>query len=150
MSTGNQIVEKRYNDLLSWYEEHKKLSRCCYYLLQVTVILFSVLTPVVMLVDELSSISWLAGLLPAIAAIAASIQTLFKFNETWISRAEASERLKSEFVYYQSRIGPLYSSDLAEEKVTANFLDRIEQINRYERTLWVSIQEKDQASELKN
>ena len=144
MSTPDQDVEERYHELLHWFEGHKSMSRISYYALQVIIIVFSALTPVIILIDVDDGNKWIEGLLPAIAAVAASMQTLFKFNETWVSRAEASERLKSEYVYFKSRIGSLYSSNLPKEKVLENFLNRIEQINRQERITWTSIREKSE------
>ncbi|NAW56942.1 MULTISPECIES: DUF4231 domain-containing protein [unclassified Vibrio] len=142
MDNKSQNVEERYWELLHWFDKHKTSSRVFYYLFQIITILFSALTPIVILAELDAPYNLLEAVLPAMAAIAASIQALFKFNETWVSRAEASERLKSEFIYYKSRIGPLYSENITQNQVVGNFLDRIEEINRLERSVWVSIQEK--------
>ncbi|ELA3117903.1 DUF4231 domain-containing protein, partial [Vibrio vulnificus] len=145
MSRKCQNVEERYFELLYWFDSHKKSSMVSYYFFQVVVILFSTITPVVILIDLGEGYKWLEGLLPAVAALAAGIQSLFKFNETWVSRAEASERLKSEFVYFKSRIGVLYDDTIHVDKAAENFLNRIEEINRLERNVWVTLQEKSRS-----
>ena len=147
MNSRKDIIEERYQDLLSWYDKNKTNSRIFYYTFQVAVILCSALTPIVMIVVEPDELLWLKGLLPSIAAISASLLTLFKFNETWLSRAQASENLKSEYVFYKSRVGTLYSCDMPEDEAESNFLKRIEIINSAERTVWVSIRESTQIEE---
>lgn len=144
MSMKCQNIEERYFDLLHWYESHKTTSRVSYYFFQILVILFSTLAPVILLI-EIEGYRWLEGLFPAVAALAAGVQSLFKFNETWVSRAEASERLKSEYVYYKSRIGALYAEGVSNDQAAENFLNRIEEINRLERSVWVTLQEKSRA-----
>lgn len=142
MCTEKNIIEQRYKELNSWFERYKKRSCFYYYACQITVILCSALTPIAMMIFK-SDGNWGVAILPVIVVIVASIQTLFRFNETWVSRAEASERLKSEHTYYKSGLGTLYSSSLPEKEVLKNFLDKIEQINREERLSWASIQEKN-------
>ncbi len=84
-------------------EENKKVrseARFLYYLLQIITIVFSGVTPLLVLVDKLDTgpiwLNWLPVVFPAIASIIASIATSFPFEDNWLSANRAVELLEAE------------------------------------------------------
>ncbi|NEP77330.1 MAG: DUF4231 domain-containing protein [Okeania sp. SIO3C4] len=98
-----QEVEKalRYTqELIDDYKSTRKQARNIYYLLQLGTIVFSGVTPILVLVDKLETgqpwLKWLPVICPAIASIVASVVTSFPFQENWISANRVVELLEAE------------------------------------------------------
>ena len=98
-----QAVEKalRYTqELIDDYKKTRKKARNIYYILQLGTIVFSGVTPILVLVDKLETgqvwLKWLPVICPAIASIVASIVTSFPFQENWISANRVVELLEAE------------------------------------------------------
>ncbi|MGD1716935.1 DUF4231 domain-containing protein [Dapis sp. BLCC M172] len=87
-------------ELIQEYKKTRVESRFYYYLLQVVTIIFSGVTPLLVLVDKLDTgpvwLNWLPVIFPAIASIIASISTAFPFEDTWLSANRATELLEAE------------------------------------------------------
>ncbi|NET25859.1 DUF4231 domain-containing protein [Okeania sp. SIO1I7] len=98
-----QEVEKalRYTqELIDDYKKTRKKARNIYYILQLGTIIFSGVTPILVLVDKLETgqawLKWLPVICPAIASIVASVVTSFPFQENWISANRVVELLEAE------------------------------------------------------
>ncbi|MDJ0555787.1 MAG: DUF4231 domain-containing protein [Microcoleaceae cyanobacterium MO_207.B10] len=98
-----QAVEKalRYTqELIDDYKKTRKQARNIYYTLQLGTIVFSGVTPILVLVDKLETgqpwLKWLPIICPAIASIVASVVTSFPFQENWISANRIVELLEAE------------------------------------------------------
>lgn len=98
-----QAVEKalRYTqELIDDYKNTRRQARNIYYILQLGTIVFSGVTPILVLVDKLEAgqnwLKWLPVICPAIASIVASVVTSFPFQENWISANRVVELLEAE------------------------------------------------------
>jgi hypothetical protein len=87
-------------DLIDDYKKARNLARTLYYVLQLSTIVFSGVTPILVLVDKLETgnplLKWLPVICPAIASIVASIVTSFPFQKNWVAANKAVELLEAE------------------------------------------------------
>lgn len=87
-------------ELIDDYKKTRSICRNLYCILQMTTILFSGVTPILVLVDKLQTADswarWLPVIFPAIASIVASIVTSFPFQENWIAANATVELLEAE------------------------------------------------------
>ncbi|MUG95064.1 DUF4231 domain-containing protein [Scytonema sp. UIC 10036] len=87
-------------DLIEDYKRTRTSSRNIYYAAQIATIVFSGVTPILVLVDKLEAgvswLKWLPVICPAIASIVASIVTSFPFQENWIAANSSVELLEAE------------------------------------------------------
>jgi len=87
-------------ELIEDYKKTRVQSRFFYYLLQIVTIIFSGVTPLLVLVDKLDTgpvwLNWLPVIFPAIASIVASLSTSFPFEDNWLSANRAAELLEAE------------------------------------------------------
>ncbi|NEQ35252.1 MAG: DUF4231 domain-containing protein [Okeania sp. SIO3I5] len=87
-------------ELIEDYKKTRVQSRFFYYLLQIVTIIFSGVTPLLVLVDKLDTgpvwLNWLPVIFPAIASIVASLSTSFPFEDKWLSSNRAIELLEAE------------------------------------------------------
>lgn len=99
-------------DLINDYKKTRNLARTFYYILQMTTIVFSGVTPILVLVDKLESgqpwLKWLPVICPAIASIVASIVTSFPFQKNWVAANTAVELLEAEQEKFILGITPAY------------------------------------------
>jgi hypothetical protein len=117
-STKNPIAPAREKalqysqELINDYKRTRNLSRNLYYGLQMATIVFSGVTPILVLVDKLEAnqawLKWLPVIFPAIASIVASIVTSFPFQENWISANTTVESLEAEQEKFVLGITPSY------------------------------------------
>ncbi|NMF65800.1 DUF4231 domain-containing protein [Brasilonema octagenarum] len=117
-STKNPIAPAREKalqysqELIDDYKKTRNLSRNLYYSLQIGTIVFSGVTPILVLVDKLepgqSLLKWLPVIFPAIASIVASVVTSFPFQENWISANTTVESLEAEQEKFVLGITPSY------------------------------------------
>lgn len=123
----------RYNSQVTWYEKTKTDARRLFYLCQTLVIVFSGITPVLILSTD--SKFWQA-IFPAIAAILAGILGIWQFQEAWRRRALALEALKSEFVKFDTKSGDDYGSSVTEGQAIEQFVLKMESIIANEVADW--------------
>ena len=87
-------------ELIDDYKKLRQNSRNFYYIFQISTIVLSSLTPILVLLDKVDvsipAIKWLPVIFPAIAAIVTSISTSFPLQETWVSANTAVELLEAE------------------------------------------------------
>ncbi|MBD2773848.1 DUF4231 domain-containing protein [Iningainema tapete] len=87
-------------ELIDDYKRTRTSSRNIYYAAQLATVVFSGVTPILVLVDKLEAgvswLKWLPVICPAIASIVASIVTSFPFQENWIAANTSVELLEAE------------------------------------------------------
>ncbi|MEM9542029.1 MAG: DUF4231 domain-containing protein [Cyanobacteria bacterium P01_E01_bin.42] len=86
-------------ELIDDYKKVRKVSRNYYYIFQISTIILSGVTPILVLVDKQESIPylrWLPVIFPALAAIVTSISTSFPFQERWVNANQTVEKLEAE------------------------------------------------------
>jgi len=94
------------------YKKTRDQSRSLYYVLQISTIVFSGITPILVLTDKIESAQswakWLPVVCPAIASIVASVVTSFPFQEMSISANTTVELLESEQEKFILGVGQSY------------------------------------------
>ncbi len=87
-------------ELIDDYKKIRGTSRSLYYTLQLATVVFSGITPILVLVDKLdvgiSWFKWLPVIFPAVASIVASIVTSFPFQENSVAANTTVELLEAE------------------------------------------------------
>ncbi|MDJ0661685.1 MAG: DUF4231 domain-containing protein [Crocosphaera sp.] len=97
--------------LVSDYSSTRNNARNFYYFLQISTIIFSGVTPVLVLVDKLDTgpawLNWLPVVLPALASIFASFSTSFPLETRWKESNKVVENLEAEQEKFSLRITKL-------------------------------------------
>ncbi|MDY6941039.1 MAG: DUF4231 domain-containing protein [Cyanobacteriota bacterium] len=106
-------------DLITDYQKTRRNSRNIYYMSQISTIILSGITPILVVVERLDSgpvwFKWLPVIFPAVAAIVSSIVTSFPFQENWIEANKIVELLEAEQEKFVLGISPAYRCyDIAE------------------------------------
>lgn len=87
-------------ELIDDYKTVRWQSRTLYYVFQISTIVLSGVTPILVLLDKVdinvSWIKWLPVIFPAIAAIVTSLSTSFPLQENWVAANTAVELLEAE------------------------------------------------------
>lgn len=107
-------------DLIDDYKKVRNLSRNLYYGLQISTVVLSGVTPILVLVDKLEAgqawLKWLPVICPAAASIVASIVTSFPFQKNSLAANTAVELLEAEQEKFILGVTPLYRCyDLTDE-----------------------------------
>ncbi len=107
-------------ELIDDYKSSRNLARTLYYVLQISTVILSGVTPILVLVDKLEAgqswLKWLPVICPAIASIVASIVTSFPFEKNWMAANKAVELLEAEQEKFILGISPAYRCyDISEE-----------------------------------
>ena len=107
-------------ELINDYKSSRNLARTLYYVLQISTVILSGVTPILVLVDKLETgqpwLKWLPVICPAIASIVASIVTSFPFQKNWVAANKAVELLEAEQEKFILGITPAYRCyDISEE-----------------------------------
>ncbi|BAZ28780.1 hypothetical protein NIES4074_12140 [Cylindrospermum sp. NIES-4074] len=108
-------------DLIDDYKKVRDLSRNLYYVLQISTVVLSGVTPILVLVDKLEAgqawLKWLPVICPAAASIVASIVTSFPFQKNSLAANTAVELLEAEQEKFILGVTPLYRSYDAPDEV---------------------------------
>jgi len=107
-------------ELIDDYKSARNLARTLYYVLQISTVILSGVTPILVLVDKLEAgqswLKWLPVICPAVASIVASIVTSFPFEKNWMAANKAVELLEAEQEKFILGISPAYRCyDIPEE-----------------------------------
>jgi ABC-type sugar transport system permease subunit len=107
-------------ELIDDYKSSRNLARTLYYVLQISTVVLSGVTPILVLVDKLEAgqswLKWLPVICPAVASIVASIVTSFPFQKNWMAANKAVELLEAEQEKFILGISPAYRCyDIPEE-----------------------------------
>ena len=154
--------------LIEHYEASQRLNRSFYYIVQLSTIIFSGITPVLIVIGTNTDLphiaavkpwaDWLSIILPALAAILASISTSVPLQKDWINSKITKENLEAELQAFKLGTTDLYrvydddgtSSDekIRKQKVLDTFIDRVNKIHLQEVTQWAQLQlQKDKESQ---
>ncbi|NET62468.1 MAG: DUF4231 domain-containing protein [Symploca sp. SIO2E6] len=93
-----QALEYSQN-LIQDYVKVRQTSRNFYYIFQLSTIVLSGVTPILVLVDkqvDVPYLKWLPVICPAIAAVVTSVATSFPFQERWVNANRVVEKLEAE------------------------------------------------------
>lgn len=106
--------------LVSDYSSTRNNARNFYYFLQISTIIFSGVTPVLVLVDKLDTgpvwLNWLPVILPALASIFASFSTSFPLETRWKESNKIVENLEAEQEKFSLRITKLDMESIKTEE----------------------------------
>lgn len=130
-----EFKKNRYQVELDWYNNAATKARLIFQILQFFVIVFSVLTPVLLAINE-QLLRVTAILTSGIVTILTSLLAAFKFHEDWINFRMTAESLRKELSYCKARIGDYGNSDDPEQL----FVSKVEDLISAEHTAWVTIQ----------
>ncbi|WP_016949251.1 DUF4231 domain-containing protein [Anabaena sp. PCC 7108] len=99
-------------DLINDYKNIRNWARNLYYILQISTVILSGVTPILVLVDKLEAgqawLKWLPVICPALASIVASIVTSFPFQKNAIVANTIVELLEAEQEKFILGITPAY------------------------------------------
>jgi len=123
---NNEIIRARVKaleycqELISDYKKTRNLSRNLYYILQISTVILSGITPILVLADKIESnqswLKWLPVICPALASIVASIVTSFPFQKNAVVANTIIELLEAEQEKFILGISPAYRCyDIEEE-----------------------------------
>ncbi|MBD2568425.1 DUF4231 domain-containing protein [Anabaena lutea] len=99
-------------DLINDYKNVRNWARNLYYVLQISTVVLSGVTPILVLVDKLEAgqawLKWLPVICPALASIIASIVTSFPFQKNAVAANTIVELLEAEQEKFILGITPAY------------------------------------------
>lgn len=99
-------------DLINDYKNVRNWARNLYYVLQISTVVLSGVTPILVLVDKLEAgqawLKWLPVICPALASIVASIVTSFPFQKNAVAANTIVELLEAEQEKFILGIKPAY------------------------------------------
>lgn len=99
-------------ELIDDYKKVRVTSRNTYYIFQISTIIFSGVTPILVLLDKIEAaagwVRWLPVIFPAIASIVTSVSTSFPFQENWVSANVVVELLEAEQEKFILGVSPAY------------------------------------------
>ncbi|AFZ56630.1 DUF4231 domain-containing protein [Anabaena cylindrica FACHB-243] len=99
-------------DLINDYRGTRNWARNLYYILQISTVILSGVTPILVLVDKLEAgqswLKWLPVICPALASIVASIVTSFPFQKNAVAANTIVELLEAEQEKFILGITPAY------------------------------------------
>ena len=130
-----RYLEDRYNKQTNWYNEKANYNKKVYQGLQTLVIIFSVITPILVIIGE-GWLRWFAVVSSGIVAIVATLLKTFKYQENWINYRTTRETLAKEIHYYNAK---LFGYEEAEDP-EALFVERVEAVISRENTYWIYVQ----------
>ncbi|MBU7582269.1 MAG: DUF4231 domain-containing protein [Nostoc sp. TH1S01] len=115
-------------DLIDDYKKARNLARNLYYVLQISTVILSGVTPILVLVDKLEVgqawLKWLPVICPAVASIVASIVTSFPFQKNWVAANTTLELLEAEQEKFILGVTPAYrcydASDSSQQQQKAS------------------------------
>jgi hypothetical protein len=134
--TPREIAIKRCQENIDWYEKAKTRHMFAYQFFQVSALVLSGLTPVLILWTGLPEL--FKALPAALAAIATGLLGIFQWKDSYIRFGYTSEALKSERVKFETRTTKLYGAELDDHEVLNNFITRIENLVMSETSDWRS------------
>jgi Protein of unknown function (DUF4231) len=151
------------NQLINYYEHNRYYSRRYYLFFQVSTIALTGLTPIIVLIDKsdalkkslsgpwLQYIPWLVIIFPGLAALFATVSTIFPFQQDWIIAKKTSEQLEAvreEFIVGASDLFQVDMSDKVKgikqrKKALENFVIKVNEIHLKHLDNWSNIQDSE-------
>jgi len=136
-SEFEKYLKERYEDQINWYEKKSTSSKNWYRFLEICLITFSALTPILIVIDFISTaftaLRWISILTSVLTVILASTLRTFKFQENWINYRTTVELLKKEKYYLNGNVGEY--ANVQDKK--AIFVRRVESLISQAHTTWI-------------
>jgi hypothetical protein len=117
---------KRYDDEIRWYERVKHTHRRGYQLLQLSIIVLSGLTPLLILIDGFPKP--LQALPAAAAGMLTAVAAVFRVQDNYTRFAYTLEMLKSEKFKFETRSTKDYGVKVDDQKAFERFVSRMEEL----------------------
>lgn len=135
----SDYLRNRYEKQIAWYSNKSALNKRWFLGVGVYIVIVSIVIPIFMLVLDTSFLATklFIVVLSSTVAIATGINSLFKFQDNWISYRTTSETLKKEKSFYLGSVGD-YAQ--ASDK-DALFIERVEATISRENSLWLTVQQ---------
>jgi len=132
--TRREKALKRYDHEIQWYERLKRNQRRAYQFMQFCIIVFSGLTPLLILIDGFPKP--LQALPAALAGMLTAIAATFRVRDNWTRFAYTLEMLKSEKFKFETRSTKDYGVNVDNQKALEKFVSRMEELIINEVTDW--------------
>ncbi|MFX0140824.1 MAG: DUF4231 domain-containing protein [Candidatus Hodarchaeota archaeon] len=127
----------RYEGQIQWYEKKSARNKKRYQYLQLSLIILSALTPLLIAIDfafkEFDILQWISIVTSVTIAILASSLRIFKFQEHWVNYRTTAELLKKEQHLFEANTS---GYDKVQDK-RALFVKRVEGLISVAHTEWV-------------
>jgi hypothetical protein len=144
-SMRNELALERCHDLIEMYRKLKLRNLIAYKVSVIVAIVFSGLTPVLVLWSDLPEV--LQALPAALAAIATGLSGIFQWKENLVRYGYTKEALESERAKYKTRATEQYGSEVDDPGALDKFVTRVEGIYMAELSDWrTSIQQASEKS----
>jgi Protein of unknown function (DUF4231) len=127
---------RRAEEQIDWYETHSSRQWRAFAVFQSAAVVLGGLTPVLILWSDLPKA--VQALPAALAAVAAGLVGIFRWNDNKARYSFTAEALKSERVKYATRTGPNYGRDRSDDEALDRFVGRIEDLAMTEVAEWRS------------
>lgn len=111
---------------IKFYEKQKNFNRIFFHNFQISTIIFSALTPILVLIEQVPF--WAKIIPPISVAILVSIMSVFKFKEDWTRTSVVYLKLKMEYRLFALRISENYKIKKSSEEILENFVLRIQNL----------------------
>ena len=136
-SEFEKYLKERYEQQINWYEKKSSSNKKWFMYLEISLITFSAITPILIVIDFISAafvgLRWIAVLTSVLTVILASSLRTFKFQENWVNYRTTSELLKKEQYFFKTNIGDY--SRVQDKK--ALFVKRSESLISQAHTTWI-------------
>ena len=127
----------RYEGQIQWYERKSSHNKSRYQYVQLSVIILSAVTPLLIAMDfvfkEFDTLQWISIFTSVSIAILAASLRIYKFQEHWVNYRTTAELLKKEQHLYEANTG---GYDKVQDK-RALFVKRVEGLISQSHTEWV-------------
>lgn len=128
-----EYLTNRYYNQIEWYDRKAVKSKKIYVIFQGIVIVFSAITPILILLGTAWE-RWTALVVSFLVAVGTTLLKTFKYQENWINYRSTSEALRKEIYSYQAGI-----NEYKEAKDRKGlFVQRVEAFISREHTYWIS------------
>jgi Protein of unknown function (DUF4231) len=138
-----QLALERIDALIALYEGRATRAWRNYYVLQGLTIGLAALTPCLISLANLNPrntlLEWLQLFFPAIAAIAAGLNHVFRWREDGVRYTGLAESIRSHLWRYQTRTGELGIA-LSDEQALDKLVTQVDDLNLQSLTRWSALQ----------
>jgi len=130
----SELALERCRYLIGFYDRLKRRNKIANEVSATIAIVFSGLTPVLILWSDLPEV--LQALPAALAAVATGLSGIFQWKEHQTRFGYAKEALESERAKYQARATERYGSQVSDSDALESFVTRVEEILMTELSDW--------------
>lgn len=130
--------------LIKWYEDTKTSQRHAYWASQISIIVLSGITPILILVGNIPAI--LQAIPPAIVTIIIGLSGVFQWKENYLRFAYTSQALKSEKIRFETRSSKEYDRKMDAADALSRFVTRVDIIAMGEMEEWRTLMQEASGS----